>query len=284
MSMWKLAVWTLASGVAVALVASQLLRLRDERQADAAWAELANASSGRPTPFDPRVLQGLPEPAQRYLRHAIAPGAALRTVAVMEMEGEFSLGTKAQPNYMPMRAREVLAFPHGFVWRPAIGSGAMRFAGSDGYLAGEAWTRFWALGVVPVARVSGGRDMARSAAARMFGEAALWTPAPLLPGAGARWEPVDEDTSRVTVSHRGEPLSLDITVAPDGSPLVFVGRRWSNANPEQVFRWQAFGGTVKATRRFGDYTIPSEMEVGNHVGTGDYFPFFKARLVDVRYP
>lgn len=38
--------------------------------------------------------------------------------------------------------------------------------------------------------------------------------------------------------------------------------RWSNANPEHVFREQAFGGTVTATRRFGDYTLPAEIEVG----------------------
>lgn len=283
MRLRTLIVWALASGVVAALAVSQVLRLQDKRQTDAAWAALANASN-RETRFDPRVLEGLPDPARRYFRYAILPGATLRTVAIIEMDGEFSLGTKAKPGYLPMRAREVLAFPRGFVWRPAIGSGALHFAGSDGYLDGKAWTRFWALGVAPVARIAGGRDMARSAAARMLGEAALWTPAVLLPGEGVRWEPVDEDTSRVMADHRGELISLEITVAPDGRPLAFVMRRWSNANADRVFRWQAFGGTVKATRRFGDYTIPSEIEVGNHAGTGDYFPFFKARLVDVRYP
>jgi hypothetical protein len=274
----------LASGAAVAVAAGRIVRQRDERQAQAAWAALANAPPEGPARFEPRVLDGAPDPARRYLRYAIASGAALRTVAVIEIEGEFSLGTKAKPGYLPMRAREILAFPRGLVWSPVIGSGLMRFAGSDGYLDGEAWTRFWALGAAPVARTGGGSDMARSAAARMLAEAALWTPAVLLPRDGVRWEAVGQDTARVTVDHRGWPISLDIAVAPDGRPLAFVMRRWSNANPERIFREQAFGGVVNATRRFGDYTLPAEIEVGNHFGSDDYFPFFKARVVGVRDP
>lgn len=274
--------WSLAlAGVAMVGV-GQVLRLADEDHAKAAWAAL-DASPGAAGQFDPSRLDGLPDPAQRYLRYAISPGATLRTTVVLEMQGEFGLGTKAEPGYQPMRAQEILAFPKGFVWRPSVGSGLVRFAGSDGYLDGEAWTRFWALGAAPVARVAGGRDMARSAAARMLAEAALWTPAAILPGADVRWEAVDRDTARVVVDHRGEPISLDITVAPDGRPLSFVMPRWTNANPDHVFREQAFGGTVKAVKRFGDYTIPSEIEVGNLAGAEDYFPFFKARLVEARY-
>lgn len=267
--------------IAALVAASQIQRHGDGRRADAAWAALAQSSSGEEQHFDPARLDGLPDAAQRYFKYAIKPGARLRTSAVIEMEGEFSLSARA--GYMPMRAREVLAFPRGFVWRPAIGSGLMRFAGSDGYLDHEAWTRFWALGLVPVARVAGGRDMARSAAGRMLAEAALWTPAAILPAPGVAWEAVDDDTARVVIDHRGEAMSLDIIIAADGRPLSFAMQRWSNANPSKTFRRQAFGGKVKAVRRFGDYTVPSEIEVGNLVGSEDYFPFFKARVTAMDY-
>ncbi|HEX2560262.1 DUF6544 family protein [Phenylobacterium sp.] len=272
-----------ASLLAVAgLVAGQALRLSDKARADRAWAELARDAPA-PARFDPRQLAGLPEPAQRYFRYAIAPGAELRTVAEITMQGRFSLGSKPEPGYMPMRAREILAPPRGFVWLPAIGSGLMTFSGSDGLLHGQAWTRFWALGLIPVARASGGDDLARSAAARLFSEAALWSPASMLPGPHVRWEAVDVDTARVVFQRPREPYAIDLTVAPDGRPLSFVMQRWSNANADKVFRSQPFGGTFAATRQFGDYTIPSRVSVGNHFGTDAYFPFFEATVTEARF-
>lgn len=59
--------------------------------------------------------------------------------------------------------------------------------------------------------------------------------------------------------------------------------RWSDANPEGAFRWQPFGGTIEETGAFGGYTIPTRIAVGNHYGTDDYFPFFRAEIVDARF-
>lgn len=37
--------------------------------------------------------------------------------AELTMEGEFSLGTRENPAYKVMRANQILAAPHGFVWK-----------------------------------------------------------------------------------------------------------------------------------------------------------------------
>lgn len=68
-----------------------------------------------PEVFDVSMVADLPEPARRFLTFAIAPGTPLWTVAEIEMRGRFSLGTKAEPNYMTMHARQTLAAPHGFI-------------------------------------------------------------------------------------------------------------------------------------------------------------------------
>ncbi len=60
-------------------------------------------------------------------------------------------------------------------------------------------------------------------------------------------------------------------------------RRWSDANPERAFRWQPFGGTVAEEARFGGYTVAGRVEAGNHFGTDDYFPFFRARVLGLRF-
>ncbi len=229
------------------------------------------------------MVQGVPEPARRYFLFAIAPGTPLRTVAKIEMSGEIGLGSKSDPGYMPMRAGQVLAPLQGFVWRPVMGGGRTRISGSDGYFAGEGWTRFWLARSLPVARAGGTPDYARSAAARGIAEGIFWVPAALLPRRGVKWEAVDESTARVVVQHRGEQFSADLTVAPNGRPLSVSMQRWSKENPERVWRCQPFGGTIEEVRRFGGYTVGTRINGGNHFGTPEYFPFFRAHVDRIEF-
>ncbi|MBD0275258.1 MAG: hypothetical protein ICV73_25450 [Acetobacteraceae bacterium] len=278
------------AGVAgLGALAATAVRLADARRAEAAWVRLAGRGAARAAErFDPAMVAGLPAPARRWFLRAIAPGTLLRAVAEIDMEGEVGLGDQDTPRYLPMYARQILAPPHGFVWVAGMGGWPVRVSGSDGYAAGEAtagsaWTRFWLLGVVPVARAADTPDLARSAVARGIAEAALWVPAALLPGEGVAWEPVDERHARAVVRHGGERFPVELEVAEDGRLLSLAMRRWSDANPERAFRWQPFGGTVAEERRFGGYTVAGRVEAGNHFGTEAYFPFFRARVLDLRF-
>jgi hypothetical protein len=166
----------------------QVWRWRDVRLADAAWARLAAGADSLDGTFDPSMVAGLPEPAQRFFRFAIVPGTPLRPVAEIEMGGELSFGTKEVPGYQPMRARQILAAPRGLVWELSAGTGMMRVGGSDGLEGDRSWTRFWLLDPIPIVREGGSLDHLRAAFGRAAAEAAFWTPAALLPQAGATWE------------------------------------------------------------------------------------------------
>lgn len=62
--------------------------------------------------------------------------------------------------------------------------GPMRLSGSDSGL----WTRFWIMGLFPVAYIGANTDHTRSAFGRYVAEAVFWTPAALLPGQWYRVE------------------------------------------------------------------------------------------------
>ena len=146
-------VWLLVTtGMAVAgLFAWRQLDHRADR------AEMGRLIATQPTDpprFTAAMVADLPEPARRFFTFAIAEGTLLHTVARLEMEGQFGMGNKASPRYLPMRATQVLAAPHGFVWAMSGGNGAVRMAGSDS----AAWTRFWLCGLAPVARFGGNPD------------------------------------------------------------------------------------------------------------------------------
>ncbi|WP_284342016.1 DUF6544 family protein [Devosia nitrariae] len=266
--------------VLTAVVAHAFFRI-DMREAHRAWADFV-APEKAAGPFDPEMLVNLPEPARRYLTYSILRGTPLKMSVQLHMKGTFALGDRKSHRVMTMEARQMLSPPRGFVWIPEMGSGMVRIWGSDGYAGDKAWTRFWVWGLIPVARLSSTGDLALSAAGRSIMEA-IWAPASLLPQNGARWAAVGDDAARVTFEVEGEPLTLSLTLSEEGRPLTVSMMRWSNANPEGIFRWQSFGGTIEETGEFGGYVIPTRVEVGNHYGTGDYFPFFRVRIVDARY-
>lgn len=262
------------------LIGALMLLARLDRRADRIeWSRLAALQPAFPESFTAEMVAQLPEPARRYFTFAILPGTPLWRVAEIEMRGRLGLGDRADPRYQPMQARQILAAPEGLIWLLRTG-GSMPVSGSDS----ARWTRFRLVGLVPIARAGGSADFARSAFGRVVAEAAFWTPAALLPGPGVAWEMVDADTARVTVRHADLEQAVDITVDPEGRPRSVVLQRWSNANPDKVFRLQPFGGTLDDFREVGGFRLPFRVEGGNFFGTDAYFAFYIAEVSSITFP
>lgn len=275
---------TLLSLAVIALLFTMAWRWTDLRADAAVWARLAAQQPSSPTLFDPAMIAGLPAAAQRFFAFAIKPGTPLYTVAEISMQGEFSLGNKAKPNYMAMRAQQILAAPHGFVWKLNAGDGSMRISGSDVAEDGNSWSRFWLLGFAPVARAGGTPDHLRSAFGRYVAEAVFWTPAALLPGDNVRWQAIDESTVRVTLAYMGVEQAVDLTVDADGKLGKVVFQRWSDANSAKEYQLQPFGGYLSDYKEFDGFRLPTRIEAGNFFATDEYFPFFKVTVTSIRFP
>ncbi|GGC59644.1 DUF6544 family protein [Marinobacter halophilus] len=252
----------------------------DHRTDRKAMRGLVGAQPVQPSVFTAEMIADLPEPARRYFLYTIEPGTPLATVARISMAGRFGMGDRDNPNYLDFEATQVLAVPSGFVWKMRARRGLMRLSGSDS----QRWTRFWLMGLLPVARLGGDQDHTRSAFGRYVAEAVFWTPAALLPGPGVTWESLAADQARVTVEYRGLSQSVDLKVSADGQPIEVSFQRWSNANPEKQHRLQPFGGYLSEFRSFDGFRLPTHVEAGNHFETDQYFPFFVADVSDVEFP
>ncbi|MEM7050723.1 MAG: DUF6544 family protein [Acidobacteriota bacterium] len=261
------------------VLALRLWRFSDGRADRRLWDSLARTvPTGEQVRFDSAMVDGLPAAARRYFSYSIQPGTPLVSAVELEMEGEIGLGTRDKPGYRPMRARQILAPPHGLVWRVRSGS----IAGSDGASTSQSWTRFWLFGVLPVVRAGGNADHRRAAFGRVVAEAAFWAPASLLPGPHVTWHGVDEATARAEVRFGGLAQVVEVTVDDSGEPRQVVIERWSNANRDKVYRLQPFGGVPSRFRDCEGYRLPTRVEGGNFFGTEDYFPFFKATVTTLR--
>jgi hypothetical protein len=258
-------------------------RWTDRKADQAMWASLAAHQPPAPGKFDSSMVAALPEPARRFFNFAITDGARLYTVAEISMAGDIGLGNKSAPGYLPMRAEQIIAVPHGFVWKLHAGK-RVPLSGSDAAASGCSWSRFWLFGVVPAARAGNNDDHARSSFGRYVAEAVFWTPAALLPGAHVRWEPVDDSTARVIVTYQGMEQAVDLSVDADGRASKIEFLRWSDANPAKVFRLQPFGGYLSDYRQFDGFRLPTRIEAGNFFGTDSYFPFYRIGITAVRFP
>lgn len=282
--MVKRLVLTIGCIIALLFLGLGVWRWSDLRADAEAWRQLTQIQPVAPAVFSLDMIADLPEPAQRFFTFAIMPGTPLYTVAEITMEGDFSLGTKTKPNYMPMSARQIVAAPAGSVWQVNAGQLPMKMSGSDGALKGDSWSRFWLMDIIPVLRAGGDRDHARSALGRFVSEALFWTPATLLPSENVTWEGVNDSTARVTVRQDGFAQSVDVTVDNLGAPKSVIFPRWSNANPAQKYQQQPFGGNLYDFKLVDGFRLPMRVEAGNFFGTDDYFPFFRARVTDIGFP
>lgn len=269
--------------VVLLLLGLQVLKYSDRQEENSTWQSLSALAESSPQLFKPEMVDDLPDPVRRYFLFSIMPGTPLRTVAEIKMSGEIGLGTKESPNYMPMEAQQIISPPHGLLWKLNAGSGLMKMTGSDAYINGTSWVRFWILHTIPVVHTGGTHDYNRSSFGRVVAEAAFWSPASLLPQKGVSWEVVAKNKLKVTVEHNGMRQQLEITVAKNGAPVSVVIPRWSNANPEKEWRVQPFGGTLSQFKTFDGFNLATRVDGGNFFGTDDYFPFYRAKVEDIRF-
>ena len=232
--------------------------------------ELLTGGRRPPDPFDPSMTADLPEPARRWLTHAIAPGTPLWESVTLTMRGEIRLGS-----WRPFTARQVLSPPRGFIWAANARFSGLPVTGFDRYSSGSGQMDWRLGGLLPVMRASG-PDVTRSAAGRLAGETTL------VPTAfrAATWSRgVDDDHTVVTWRIDEHDERAELRVGADGRLLGVLMQRWGNPNGTPFGRYP-FGVAIEAEETWSGVTIGSVLRAGWWWGT-DRQPegeFFRARI------
>lgn len=206
----------------------------------------------RPERFTPALVAGLPEPARRWLCHAIAPGTPLWNSVELEMHGRIRLG-----RWRPFTAHESITPARCFVWAAQSRMFGLRLGGYDRYQDGAGEMRWHVLGAVPV--LSGaGPDVTRSAAGRLAGESVL------VPTAfrAATWR-AGADPDRVRAGWRIGELELEVELHIDRSGALreVSMLRWGNPG-RAPYGLYPFRVVVERERRFAGIRLPSRFRAG----------------------
>jgi hypothetical protein len=226
---------------------------------DALW------ESATPTElvFNSDKIAHLPEPAKRYLEHAIAPGTKLASAVRLKMHGEIKL-----KQWIPFTAEQVICWEHGLIWSAtAWMNGFLPIVGSDRVIDGIGAMQWKMLGLFPVMTASGA-DITRSSIGRLQAES-LWLPS-VFCGDGVSWastELSDLDSNlHSSFVVQGERAELDFTIDGTGHLKTAKLPRWGNPDGAE-FRYVDFGGILEEEGTFGGYTIPTRLRIGWYFGS-----------------
>jgi hypothetical protein len=228
--------------------------------------------------FQPVNVANVPEPARRYLEHAIAPTTRLASAVRLRMHGEIRLG-----RWLPFSAEQVIHAERGFVWSATVRLlGIPSFRGFDRLVDGEGAMRWKLLGIIPVVTGSG-RDITRSALGRVEAES-LWLPSVLVRHE-VRWTALDSRHAAVRFGGQPDATPVEFAIDQRGRLESVKMQRWGNPGGG-AFRLADFGGVMEGEGTFGGYTIPTRVRVGWHFGSSQFESdgeFFRATIDDATY-
>lgn len=226
------------------------------------WKALASSTDAFQV-FDPSLVQQLPEPVQRWLLHAITPGAALLTSTEVESSGQIRLGG----SWHALVCRQRSSLLHGFVWASRTRLLGLPVVGFDRFTHGSAEMRWRILRRFPLVSADG-EQIARSSAGRHAGEILAGVPAAAL-DRSLRWRPVDRNRATAELLLGGDTQHVTITVDALGRLERVELDRWGTP-PGSTYGLYRFGAALEEERVFDGYRIPTVVTAGWHPGTDQW--------------
>lgn len=234
-----------------------------------------------PEVFDACELNGLPLPVQKYFLAALQDGQAIVSAVSLRHEGTFNASTSAERWKPFISTQRVIARRPGFVWDASVRMiPGLPVRVHDAYVVGTGILHASVLGLVSVANLRGGGDVATGELMRFLAEAA-WYPSALLPSQGVRWTAVDDRSARATLEDGETGVTLLFRFGRDGLiDTVHAEARGRTVNGKAVpTPWRG---------RFWNYAfrdgmrIPLEGEAAWLLPEGGK-PYWRGRITALRY-
>ena len=230
---------------------------------------------------DFRELERLPAPVRRYFRAVLQDGQPVATALRVRHEGTFNMSEAAE-QWKPFTSEQwVVTRRPGFVWdgRVAILPGLPARV-HDAYVAGEGILHASILGLISVADLRGGGELAESELMRFFAEAA-WYPTALLPSQGVAWEAAGDRSAYGTLTD-GDMTNRMLFTFDDQGLIESV---------RAEARGRTVDGEIVPTPwrgRFWNYEerdgilIPADGEVAWLLPEGEK-PYWRGHIIDIDY-
>jgi hypothetical protein len=232
----------------------------------------------KPKIYDPKEIEGLPEPVQRFFRAVLKDGQAIVSAVKLSQQGLFNLN-ETEDKWSPFTATQFVTTQRlGFDWdaRIQMAPRVNAFV-HDTYLLGEGNLHASILGLFTVAKMHNTTELNQGELLRFFAEA-TWYPTALLPSQGVRWDAIDDTSARGTLTDGTITVSLVFGFNAEGA-IATIRAEARYRDKLTAMPWCG---------RFWEYSvrngmlIPLEAEVGWEYSEGTRL-YFKGRITEINY-
>ncbi|PSB26275.1 DUF6920 family protein [Stenomitos frigidus] len=238
-----------------------------------------------PKIYDPKELEGLPTPVQRFFRTVLTEGQPIVAAVKLSQQGQFNL-SETEAKWNPFTATQVVTTQRpGFDWdaRIQMAPGLNTFV-HDAYISGEGMLHAALFGLVTVAKMRGTPELNQGELLRFFAEAA-WYPTALLPSQGVRWDAIsqregyanDETSARATLTDAAITVSAVFQFNDEGAIATFQAERYRDKLTAMPWRGRFWDYAVR-----NGMLIPLEGEVGWEYPDGIRL-YFKGTFTELNY-
>ena len=190
---------------------------------------LATSSAGEARFISEAMLDGLPEPVQRYLRYTGVIGKPFVRRVHLRQKGRMLLASGTP--WVPLKAEQWYSVrPPGFVWYATLHIGRVPIVRArDMYRTGEGRMLIKAASLVTVADAKG-KEFDQGEMVRYLSEM-MWFPSAFLED-NVSFEAVDASSARVILTDGGRTASGTLFFDPEGRLTEFVARRYDGTDLE----------------------------------------------------
>ncbi|MCG9967368.1 hypothetical protein L9W92_04765 [Pelotomaculum terephthalicicum JT] len=222
-------------------------------------------------------LEGLPPIVQKWLVQSQVVGKErIRTVRLRQ---SVFMRLKEDGAWMPAEAEQYFTIDEpGFIWKAKVRMAPLLyFTGRDMYNKGKGHMLIKVLSLIKVADAKG-KEIDQGAMLRYLAETA-WFPTAAL-SSYIKWEEIDANSARATMSYAGITASGVFTFNEKGEVLSLVAERYGEFNGQYLMKtWSVLMGENK---EFNGIRIPARGEVIWKLDTGDY-NWFDLEIIDIEY-
>lgn len=222
-------------------------------------------------------LLGLPLPVQKWLERSGIIGKEKIVFARLKQKGSMRL--KEDGPWMRAEAEQYFTTDKpGFIWKAKVHMApSIYFAGMDKYREGKGSMSIKVLSLIPVVDARG-PEVDQGTLLRYLGEMA-WFPTAAL-NDYIKWEPVDSNSARATMSYKGVTASAVFTFDNNGDLAGLIAKRYRETGGKYVLDdWEVI---AKDYKEFQGIRIPDKLEVIWKLKTGD-FTWYRVEVTNAEY-
>jgi hypothetical protein len=268
-------------------LASLYGRYRWQLGTDRLRAQLTSGQQSiQPQTYDPKEIEGLPAPVQRFFQTVLKDGQPIVAVVKLSQQGQFNLN-EMEDKWNPFTATQLVTTHRlGFDWDASIqmAPGLNAFV-HDTYLLGAGNLQASLTGLFTLAKMHNTPELNQGELLRFFAEA-TWYPTALLPSQGVRWEAIpqtggyghDDNSARATLTDGATTVSVVFQFNAEGT----IATMRAEARYRDKLTAMPWIG------RFWDYSVRNGMliplagEVGWEHPVGPRL-YFKGRITEINY-